>query len=134
MRPSSRKASLMSRTRTRSRALLAMRLSRSLRSFSSRDSTSSVLLSHSTGGPISPGLGRGEGTRWLRGHTPWAKLQGRPVPGCRLGLDPHPRVDRELERSLCPLPAPRAQDDPGSRGGPVTPPGMTTFPFRAVVC
>lgn len=51
MRPSSRKASLMSRTRTRSRALLAMRLSRSLRSFSSRDSTSSVLLGHSTGPP-----------------------------------------------------------------------------------
>lgn len=51
MRPSSRKASLMSRTRTRSRALLAMRLSRSLRSFSSRDSTSSVLLGHSTEPP-----------------------------------------------------------------------------------
>lgn len=55
MRPSSRKASFMSRTRTRSRALLAMRLSRSLRSFSSKDSTSSVLLGHSTGPPLVTG-------------------------------------------------------------------------------
>lgn len=61
MRPSSRKASLMSRTRTRSRALLAIRLSRSLRSFSSRDSTSSVLLGHSTE-PPSGGGGAGRCT------------------------------------------------------------------------
>ena len=78
MRPSSRKASLMSRTRTRSRALLAMRLSRSLRSFSSRDSTSSVLLGHSTGAPLVLGRGRGEGTRWLRVRMPYAWQEAGP--------------------------------------------------------
>lgn len=65
----------------------------------------SVLLSHSTGGLISPGRGQGEGNLLAVWAHALGKLQGRPVPGCRQGLNPHPRVDGAGAQS-CPLPAP----------------------------
>lgn len=73
----------MSRTRTLSLALLAIRLSRSLRSLSSRDSASSVLLgSHSTTG-VSQGaksdLGIGVGKREGDGAKVWWKNVHKPL-------------------------------------------------------
>lgn len=130
MRPSSRKASLMSRTRTRSRALLAMRLSRSLRSFSSRDSTSSVLLGHSTGASIS------HSGAAPAGCARPAPILGRLVPTCprrptgmEVGLKGPVWEAAQAGTSPTHFTCPELTRRAGSPG----PPGTTTFPAQSTV-